>query len=493
MSHLTSTQNYEFSPSLSTYNNHLKGLYYTNNNGQKQYYYRPWYGNLTAQGLRCITSVRRQPQHLDGPEIVETIQKTWTEILLCDESNDPSPKDKILGNKIIKQLKALGIDCQPIPKTFVLTQQEKEEATQRRFEKNLARAQMQQKEEQQKEQKTKQPGHFTPPNNTFFLRVYDRFNSKEIDGISFGVASSQGTQESMKGSHVVKQIQLGTTGEQGLLAGVFDGHGGAKAGQFVAKYLTKLDTLPLQGLSHSQIEEGLQELFHDLQIKWLQQVASDRSRWINTLALRVGIWFKIISRNKNNNEWIRNTAIRIRHWLKNLAHDTSGTTATVALVIKNKAIFVANLGDSRTILRAKETTTQLSYDTKVANCSFKLHKRGGVVDGHSLLGGKNCAVVSTRDVAGEIGDAKFIHLLRRPTITCHPYPEEESSMVLACNGLYDVASSNNVGDASAQLTQQGVGPAGVAKALVNSSAHKNGFQDNVTVVVIKMAPTAVTK
>ncbi|KAL0578633.1 Protein phosphatase 2C 2 [Marasmius crinis-equi] len=125
--------------------------------------------------------------------------------------------------------------------------------------------------------------------------------------------------------------------------------------------------------------------------------------------------------------------------LANPAHarDPSGCTAVAALVTKDK-IFVANAGDSRSVLSLKGEAKPLSFDHKPTNESEKARITGA--GGYVEYGRVNGNLALSR----AIGDFEFKKnyaltpekqaITADPDVTSHDITEEDEFLVLACDG-----------------------------------------------------------
>ncbi|RDW76254.1 PP2C family serine/threonine-protein phosphatase [Aspergillus mulundensis] len=184
--------------------------------------------------------------------------------------------------------------------------------------------------------------------------------------------------------------------------GVYDGHGGDKvalfAGDNVHKIVAKQETF-----SKGDIEQALKDGF----------LATDRA---------------ILEDPKYEEE-------------------VSGCTAAVSVISKNK-IWVANAGDSRSVLGVKGRAKPLSFDHKPQNEGEKarISAAGGFVD----FGRVNGNLALSR----AIGDFEFKKspelspeqqiVTAYPDVTVHDVTEDDEFLVIACDGIWDCQSSQAV-------------------------------------------------
>jgi protein phosphatase 2C family protein 2/3 len=131
-------------------------------------------------------------------------------------------------------------------------------------------------------------------------------------------------------------------------------------------------------------------------------------------------------------------------------HDPSGCAAVAALFTDDKRILVANAGDSRSVLAVKGEAKPLSFDHKPSNDSEikRIKAAGGFVD----MGRVNGNLALSR----AIGDFEFKknHSLppeeqvvtSDPEITGHERTDEDEFLIIACDGIWDCLSSQQVID-----------------------------------------------
>jgi len=125
-----------------------------------------------------------------------------------------------------------------------------------------------------------------------------------------------------------------------------------------------------------------------------------------------------------------------------------GCAATVALLSHDNKIYVANAGDSRSVLGVKGEVKPLSFDHKPTNDDerARIYSAGGYVECGRVNG--NLALSRT------LGDFQFKKkaslspqdqiVTANPDVTCHEIMEDDEFFVLACDGIWDCLSSQDV-------------------------------------------------
>ncbi|KAG0169302.1 Protein phosphatase 2C 2 [Apophysomyces sp. BC1034] len=134
----------------------------------------------------------------------------------------------------------------------------------------------------------------------------------------------------------------------------------------------------------------------------------------------------------------------------NFTYDPSGCTAVTALVTPEKKIYVANAGDSRSIISVKGKAVPLSED----------HKPGDQLESQRIIaaGGfvKFGRVNGNLALSRAIGDFEFKKNASLPAekqiVTCDPdivehrITENDEFLVLACDGIWDCMTNQLVVD-----------------------------------------------
>lgn len=137
------------------------------------------------------------------------------------------------------------------------------------------------------------------------------------------------------------------------------------------------------------------------------------------------------------------------------ANDTSGCTAVAALIVpepgsKGRRMYVANAGDSRCVLGLAGKAKPMSHDHKPGNAEehARILNAGGFVEFDRVNG--NLAL------SRAIGDFEFKQnaslppekqiVTADPEVLSHSWTGEEEFLVLACDGIWDCLSNQQVID-----------------------------------------------
>ncbi len=264
-----------------------------------------------------------------------------------------------------------------------------------------------------------------------------------------GAAAAQHVRPTMEDEHLVARLSAGIG-----FFGVFDGHGGRQVATFC--------------------KQNLHELLRDI-------LASQQPR--KQRPLQSGA-----TANVNVSQQIEDTLKRaFLECDEKIALGVEGSlgcgaTAGVVLVRKEggrRLVHVANCGDVRATLCRGPTAVRLSVDHKADTVEerARVEAAGGQVIGRRVQG--------VLAVARALGD----HALKR-FVTGEPYvatvelQAEDTHLVLACDGLWDVMSDQDVCDIIRDMPEE-TSCLNVAKHLI-SKAITLRTSDNITVVVTKL-------
>ncbi|XP_072963704.1 probable protein phosphatase 2C 27 isoform X1 [Typha angustifolia] len=226
----------------------------------------------------------------------------------------------------------------------------------------------------------------------------------------------------------------------GAFYGVFDGHGGTDAVSFVQKNILKF----IIDDSHfpMSVEKALKSAFMKADHALADSRSLDRS---------------------------------------------SGTTALAALIF-GRMLLIANAGDCRAVLGKRGRAVELSRDHK-PNCKserLRIEKLGGIVyDGY--LNGQLSVARALGDwhMKGVKGSAH--PLIAEPELQEIVLTEEDEFLIMGCDGLWDVMSSQCAVTMARKELMIHNDPERCSRELVREALKRNTC-DNLTVVVICFSP-----
>jgi len=253
------------------------------------------------------------------------------------------------------------------------------------------------------------------------------YSSVKAVGIAFD--RNARFRRTMEDEHIILD-SFGGTPTQGYFA-IYDGHGGRGAVDFTAKHL------------HKNLEQELQENPDT------DPLVSIRSAYLNT------------------DKQLGESQVQF-----------SGTTAVSALIRMNgsdRYLYSANAGDARAVLaRSGATALRLTYDHKGSDESET--KRIVDAGGFVALNRVNGVLAVTRSLGDHLMKD---YVIADPFMNATKLEPGDTHLVLACDGLWDVATDQEVVDLV-------VGESDAQKAAEKLLVHalKNGSTDNISVMTI---------
>ncbi|XP_050234095.1 probable protein phosphatase 2C 60 isoform X1 [Mercurialis annua] len=268
----------------------------------------------------------------------------------------------------------------------------------------------------------------------------------ENNRLRYGVSSMQGWRATMEDAHAAYPDLDSSTS----FFGVYDGHGGKAVAKFCAKYLHQ------QVLKHAAYSTG--DLGTSLQKSFLRmdEMMCGQRGWRELAILgdkidRVSgmiegfIWSPRSGQAKGHvDDWFSEEGPH-----SDFHGPMSGSTACVA-VIQNNRLVVANAGDSRCVISRKGQAYNMSKDHKpdLEVEKDRILKAGGFIQ----IGRVN----GTLNLARAIGDMEFKLNKSLPAeeqiVTANPdiniveLCDDDEFFVLACDGIWDCMSSQQLVD-----------------------------------------------
>lgn len=247
--------------------------------------------------------------------------------------------------------------------------------------------------------------------------------------LSCGYSSFRGKRATMEDFYDVK---ISKVDEQTVcLFGIFDGHGGSRAAEYLKEHLFENLMKHPQFISDTKL--AISETYRQTDADFLD---SERDTFRD-----------------------------------------DGSTASTAVLVGNR-LYVANVGDSRTVISKAGKAIPLSEDHKPNRSDERkrIESAGGVVmwAGTWRVGG----VLAMSRAFGNRMLKQFV--VADPEIQDQEVDEEVELLVLASDGLWDVVPN----DDAVSLARTEVEPDAAAQKLTET-AFSRGSADNITCIVVK--------
>nr|XP_017249665.1 PREDICTED: probable protein phosphatase 2C 27 [Daucus carota subsp. sativus] len=182
---------------------------------------------------------------------------------------------------------------------------------------------------------------------------------------------------------------------------------------------------------------------------------------------------------------IRNAFLKADHAFADENHldISSGTTALTALIC-GKLLVVANVGDCRAVLGRRGRAFELSKDHK-PNCSSertRIERLGGVIYDGYLNGQLSVSrAIGDWHMKGSKGSA--VPLSAEPELQEIELAEEDEFLIIGCDGLWDVMSSQCAVTTARKELMLHNDPERCSRELVREAFKRNSC-DNLTVIVV---------
>ncbi|XP_048234054.1 probable protein phosphatase 2C 60 [Ricinus communis] len=310
----------------------------------------------------------------------------------------------------------------------------------------------------------------------------------ENNRLRYGMSSMQGWRATMEDAHAAYPDLDGSTS----FFGVYDGHGGKAVAKFCAKYLHQ------QVLKHAAYSAG--DLGNALQKSFLRmdEMMHGQRGW-RELAI-LGDKIEKVSGMIEGFLWSPRSGDVNGHvddWSSeegphsDFQGPNSGCTACVAIIRENQLV-VANAGDSRCVISRKGQAYNLSKDHKpdLEVEKDRILKAGGFIQVGRVNGSLN--------LARAIGDAEFKQNKSLPAekqiVTANPdintveLCDDDEFLVLACDGIWDCMSSQQLVDyVREQLNNENKLSAICEKVFNRCLAPVAGGEgcDNMTMIIVQ--------
>ncbi|GMP34451.1 hypothetical protein CsSME_00007312 [Camellia sinensis var. sinensis] len=268
----------------------------------------------------------------------------------------------------------------------------------------------------------------------------------ETDRLRYGLSSMQGWRSSMEDAHAA-HLDLDTSTS---FFGVYDGHGGKAVAKFCAKYLHQ-QVLKHEAYLAGDLGTSLQKAFLRMdemmcgQRGWRElAILGDKIEQTSDMVEGLIESPKSGEANGHVDDWPSEEGPH-----SDFHGPHYGSTACVA-IIRNNQLLVANAGDSRCVISRKGQAYNLTRDHKpnVEAENERILKAGGSVQFGRVNGNLN--------LARAIGDMELKQnkslpaenqiLTANPDVNTVELCDDDEFIVLACDGIWDCMSSQEVVD-----------------------------------------------
>ncbi|KAJ0229420.1 protein phosphatase 2C 13 [Hirschfeldia incana] len=230
--------------------------------------------------------------------------------------------------------------------------------------------------------------------------------------------------------------------------GVFDGHGGSEASLYMKENLTRLF------FQDAVFPEMLSTIVDDF---FLQELESSHRKAFALADLAMAD--------------------------ESIVRASCGTTALTALII-GRHLVVANAGDCRAVLCRRGVAVDMSFDHRSTYEAERRRVEG--LGGYFEDGYLNGVLAVTRAIGDwelKSPSSSSSPLISDPEIRQLVLTEEDEFLILACDGIWDVLSSQNAVSNVRQGLRRHGDPRQCAMELGKEAARLNS-SDNLTVVVV---------
>lgn len=270
--------------------------------------------------------------------------------------------------------------------------------------------------------------------------------------VMYGCSCMQGWRQTMEDAHTT----LTSYGETGAsFFGVFDGHGGDKVAKFCGSELYK-KIMDAPAFERGRYRDAIRSGYYGIDQDLKKELAED----------------------------------------EDMKHKV-GSTALTAILTKNNVLYVSNAGDSRAVISTRDgKAIALSTDHKPRRRSEedRIKNAGGSVD----MGRVNGSLALSR----AIGDFRFklnpsltpdLQIVTaEPEITEHLMTDLDEFVVLACDGIWDCLTDQQVIDFIRNKLCEEMSLGAICEALMDYCLSDSALSrknhgigcDNMTVVIV---------
>ncbi|KAL4465972.1 hypothetical protein ABPG74_004209 [Tetrahymena malaccensis] len=301
-------------------------------------------------------------------------------------------------------------------------------------------------------------------------KVYDQNKGKKVE---FCAASMQGWRNTMEDSHIAEISIDGD--DDACVFGVFDGHGGSEVAQFVKKYFVQELSKNPNFKSKQNLGDALKETF----------ISIDK-RMITKEGIKELHQLRDPSRTGNNTDYDLQTIY-------------AGCTANVCLIYNNQ-LYVANSGDSRSVLCSKDQPFAMSIDHKPDDKIEleRIRAAGGFVAEGRVNGNLNLSRAmgdfEYKDISEQGGDKVYPKDPEKTMITVVPDIKSKNLiatdrfLLMGCDGIWECKSNEELMEFIIQRLDRNTPLKSILEELLDTILAKDCSEgigcDNMTVILV---------
>eukprot|EP00825_Cyclidium_porcatum_P049437 TRINITY_DN8545_c0_g1_i2.p1 TRINITY_DN8545_c0_g1~~TRINITY_DN8545_c0_g1_i2.p1 ORF type:complete len:300 (+),score=67.86 TRINITY_DN8545_c0_g1_i2:125-1024(+) len=250
--------------------------------------------------------------------------------------------------------------------------------------------------------------------------IRDRKQSGEFKSVKYAACSMQGWRTGMEDAHIIYVDQA----QEIYIFGVFDGHGGKEVAKFVEKHFVE-ELQKNKNFIEKNFEQALKENFSKI------------DELLGTVEGK-----KELMQVKNGQE-----DEKLDQGFQQESY--AGCTANVIILYQNK-LYVANAGDSRSVLSSQGKVVELSQDHKpdLDKEKERIKNAGGFIADGRINGNLN--------LSRAIGDLEYKKnkslsedqqlIISVPDIKVHSVITEDEFFLIGCDGIFEVKTNQEIID-----------------------------------------------
>ena len=314
---------------------------------------------------------------------------------------------------------------------------------------------------------------------------------------AFAFSGMQGWRMTMEDAHLVCTnipVHQGSSNDQRSLSaghaifGVFDGHGGDFTANYTAGNFLEVFSKSAPLKKYAKMVPSEQGNVPGLSL--LKQALTDTFCQLDIHIRKVQH-----KRNETIMAWGESDPERMQAGRTRM--ERSGSTIVVVMVTPSH-ILCANAGDSRAVLRKGGRVLPLSFDHKPSNVPEleRINAAGGYVKGKRVDGdlavSRGLGDFSYKSIEGlPVRDQKVIP---HPEFCLYPRdPSRDEFVILACDGIWDVATNDECAEFVQALFEEGENDLGLICEEALDTCLEKHSRDNMTMAIVTFDGAQIAK